>query len=200
VTTVVIFGRVLFLLAGLLPVLALSQPARAQGSIMDPAFEEFVTNSCPANCASAALALDPVSGLTTVEYIFNSTIPSVIAGDVDITEFGTSTVGDLIRFEDNSGKADAFIFSDIGGGQAADVGIPAPYPGLTNAVTIAETSNGDSALYIPTSGQPGFCGTCGSKPAYELLDSLDVPEPGTLSILGSGCLLLFRFTRRRKRG
>ena len=199
------FWRIPLLLTGLISALALSQPAWAQEGT-DPAFQEFVGNSCPSNCASSLLALDPISGLTTVEYIFNSTIPSVVAGDVDITEFGTTTVGDLIRFEDNGGKADAFIFSDIGGGQAADVGIPAPYPGLTNAVTIAEASNGNSALYTPISGQPGFCAACtggaglANKPAYELLDSLDVPEPGTLSVLGTGCLMLFRIARRRKRG
>ena len=68
-------------------ILALSQAAKATPIAPgdDPAFVETVTNSCPANCGSVALATDPFpGGLTTVRYTFNSTIPSVVAGDVKI--------------------------------------------------------------------------------------------------------------------
>jgi len=62
-------------------VLALSQPAKADAT--DPFFNEVVGNSCPTNCASSVLGTDPMSGTLTVEYIFNSTIPNVVAGDVN---------------------------------------------------------------------------------------------------------------------
>jgi hypothetical protein len=97
--------------------LALS-PANAD--VVDPFFTEALSNTCPSNCGSVSVGGDPLSGLTTLKFTFNSTIPSVIEGDVEVTEFGSSTVGDLIRFE-NLGAgptvAVAFIFSDdIAGG------------------------------------------------------------------------------------
>jgi len=120
-------------------IFALSQSAEAVP--IDPAFVETLTNSCPAGCASVALATDPIGGVTTVEFTLNSTIPSVVAGDVKITEFGSSTVGDVIRFENIGGKAVAFIYSnDIAGGLAADVGLPGSFQ--SNTVTISENSTG----------------------------------------------------------
>jgi hypothetical protein len=135
-------------------VFTISPPAKADA--IDPAFVETLTNTCPANCGSVVLAVDPLSGITTVEFIFNSTIPQVVAGDVKITEFGSSTVGDLIRFENTSSTtAVAFIFSnDIAAGLAADVGLPASFQ--TNVVTLSENSSGFAGPYTPTSVQPGY--------------------------------------------
>jgi PEP-CTERM motif-containing protein len=175
--------------------LVLNQPAKAT-PINDPVFVETLTNNCPANCASVALASDPgPGGRTTVEFTFNSTIPSVVAGDVKVTEFGSSTVGDVIRFENISSVAVAFIYSnDIG--LPADVGLPSAFQ--TNTLTIAENSAGLAGPFTPTSGQPGFCGTsCATAPTYGLI-SLDIPEPGTLLLLGSG-LFAANVVRRWKK-
>lgn len=157
----------------------------------DPLFSETLTNSCPANCANVALASDPLpGGLTTVEYTFNSTIPSVVAGDIKIQEFGGSTVGDVIRFENIAEKAVAFIYSaDIAGGLAADVGLPGSFQ--SNFVTIAENSTG-LALKTPSSAQPGFCASCSGAITYGLQSADTVPEPSTLLLMGSGLLLLWR--------
>jgi hypothetical protein len=173
--------------------LVLSPPAKAT-PINDPAFVETLTNSCPANCASVALGMDPLSGKTTVEFIFNSTIPSVVAGDIKVTEFGSSTVGDVIRFENINSAAVAFIFSnDVG--LPADVGLPSFQ---TNTTTIAENSAGFAGPFTPTSGLPGFCASCATAPTYALTSPDLVPEPGTLLLLGSG-LLAGTFARRWKK-
>lgn len=156
--------------------LALSQPVKADP--MDPAFVETLTNSCMANCASVALANDPDNpgGPKTVEFTFNSTIPSVVAGDVLIDEFGTTTVGDVIRFENIGTTAVAFIYSnDISTGLAADVGLPASF--LSPNVTFTENSAGFAGPYTPSAGQPGYCATCASAPIYGLTSLDAVPAP-----------------------
>jgi hypothetical protein len=181
--------------------LALSQSAKAD-VIIDPFMNEYVINSCPSNCASATLALDPgPGGLTTVMYTFNSTIPIVVAGDVLIAEGPGGSIGDLIRFENIGGVgAVAFIYSsDIGGGFAADVGLPASLQ--DTVLTISEASN-EQAIFTPLSTQPGFCEkpsangpvACSASVTYGLQS---VPEPGTLALLGAG-LLALGFLRRRK--
>jgi hypothetical protein len=180
---------------------AMAQVASADP--IDPAFVETATNSCPSNCGSVTIALDPFAGgKTTVEYIFNSTISSVVAGDVKIDEFGGSTVGDLIRFENISDQAVAFIYSgDVGGGLPADVGLPTSFQ--TDIVTISENASGFAGPYTPTTGQPGFCLTgtgtsCAGGVTYGLTSS-DVPEPLTLSIFGVGVGGVAVFRRRRKK-
>jgi len=87
-----------------------SRPVKAD-LINHPPFVETVTNTCPAGCASVGLATDPISGISTVEFIFNSTIPTVVVGDVKVQEFAGTAIGDVIRFENISGKGVAFIFS-----------------------------------------------------------------------------------------
>jgi hypothetical protein len=133
----------------LMSMVAASHPAKADA--IDPEFgEQLGPNSCPANCASEVVGTDPLSGLTTLEYIFKNTgagaITSVVAGDELIREFGTTEIGDVIRFEDNLGpshnSAVAFIFSDDtdGGGETADVGLPGSFQSVTR--TITEDSTG----------------------------------------------------------
>lgn len=193
--------------------LAFIPSAKAQtDDQFDPAFVETLTNNCPSNCQAVHMALDPVSGMTTLEFTFynnsnvtagHAAIPNVVQGDVNVTEFGSSTVGDVVRFENISGSAVAFIYSsDTQTGLAADVGLPPAFPNLTNTVTIGENSAGFAPAsglpYVPASGQPGYCGTCSTQPGYGLI-STDLPEPGTLSLFGSACALaLWRKATRRK--
>ena len=186
----------------------------AYADVIDPLFGETLTNTCPANCLSVADGVDPISGMTTLEYVFynsgdlpstgtHSPISAVVAGDVKVLEFGGSTVGDLIRFENTGGSAVAFIFSsDISGGLAADVGLPTTFQ--ANTVTISENSSGGapaglpSSPYTPSSTQPGHCTSCSSSIAYGLQSPDLIPEPGTLTIMGIGLLGMGAARRLRK--
>ena len=194
----------------------------ANADVIDPEFTETLpavstTTSCPANCFEEIMGLDPLSHVTTLEYVFyngsdgvgHSPIPGVVAGDVKVTEFGSSTVGDVIRFENVSVggltgpglSAVAFIFSgDISGGLAADVGLPSTLQGLT--ATISENASGQSTTWTPTSGQLGFCNVSGcpnGSITYAIASPDLIPEPGTLAILSLG-LFGMAAVRRRKKG
>src|ERR1700689_3233569 len=94
--------------------------------VVDVLFDETLTNTCAASCDSVVLGTDPLDGVNTVEYIFNAPVPGLInAGDIKIQEFGGTSIGDVIRFENLAGIGPvAFIYSgDLGGGLPADVGI-----------------------------------------------------------------------------
>ena len=56
-----------------------------------------------------------ISGIKAVEYEFNSTVPDVVARDVEITNFGSSALAAVLRFENISGGGDQFLFSANGG-------------------------------------------------------------------------------------
>jgi hypothetical protein len=184
--------------------------------IEDPFLDETqnTTNTCPANCASVVLATDPLSGKTTVEYVLQTSTGSAIIvtpGDVKVTEFGSSTVGDLLRFEDipvsptSPNRGVLFLFSsDTGGGFDADVGLPATFQALT--ASLSENSSGQTSTYSPTtSAQPGNCvilGTTTSCSIGYVLNSPDdgirVPEPLTISFFGASLAGLAVLRRRKK--
>ena len=127
----------------------------------------------------------------------------MVAGDVKVTEFGSSTVGDLLRFENISGVADLFLFSGDGVGgnpYPADVGFPTSFQ--SNTATIAENSSGVTSVYTPTSAQPGFCLTATGAPctagvSYGLTSPDAVPEPFTLSLFGAGVAGAAALRRRK---
>lgn len=177
----------------LVSMLALGHPANAQLLF----FGESLTGaSCFAPCSSVTTGQDPVSGLTTLEYILDPTLPITAPGDFLIEEFGSSTIGDVLRFENNlSGDAAVFVYSnDVTGGLTADVGLPPSF--LSHTHTLSEDSNGLVGPYTMTASDPGGPYTF----TFEFT-STDVPEPSTLSVFISSCglLLIWRMLRRSQK-
>ena len=196
--------------------LAFGQAVKAD-TINDPAFTEtgLAGNGAACStqtwCAGIGTATDPLSGgKTTLVFYFNSTyLTSLTAGDIKIYEYGTTTVGDVIRFEniggatttaaypsDTSGSV-AFVYSsDTAGGLTADVGLPSAYQ--TNTLTLTEGSTGTAVTSAETSGQPGYTTCCTpyatstAGPTYGLLSADDgvqtVPETSTLVLLGTSLI------------
>lgn len=195
--------------------LALGLPAKADQITDDTISDPFINeaqpyNTCPSNCGSVVLAVDPISGIKTVEYIFNSTVPTVLAGDLLLKEQETNKIGDVLRFEDINGVSVAFLFSDDPGNghpYPADVGLPPSYQ--SNTVTLTETSIETSgSTYTPSSGQPGFCQitkvinnvpTLVPCAGYVIQSDDAIPEPGTLALFGAGLIGLGALRRRKVR-
>ena len=157
--------------------------------------ETLSNQGCFAPCSSVTTGEDPVSGLTTLEYVLNPTMPITVPGDFLIQEFGSSTIGDVLRFENNlSGVAAVFVFSnDVAGGLTADVGLPPSF--LSDNATLLEDSSGLVGPYTVTAFDPGRPYTF----TFEFT-SAEVPEPSTLLLFISSCglLLMWRMARRRK--
>src|SRR5271167_4709736 len=101
---------------GAVSIALLATPVLCQCAIASPVvdvlFDETLTNTCTASCDSVVLGTDPLDGVNTVEYIFNATVVGVNAGDIKIQEFGGTSIGDVIRFENLAGIGPvAFIYS-----------------------------------------------------------------------------------------
>ena len=143
-----------------------------------------------------ALAPEPNSGITTLEY----TLPFAgVAGDLLLTEPGSSAISDVLRFD---GNFHVFFFSDLDPGQSqlADVGLP-PLPYLTPNVTLSESGTEGVLTYVyytPTSTEPGFKSAAPGTTYYIVSD---VPEPSVMILggLGGGMLLLLKSRRQNKR-
>ena len=169
-------------------VLMLMAPVALADIDNDPAFFEDGSGCAGVLwCAGSGTLQDPFAGgLVTEYYKLNTTyLPAVTGGDVLINEFGTTTVGDVIRFEMISGTPYAFIYSDdTAGGLAADVGLPSSFQ--ANTVTLTENVHG-LAVFTPTAGQPGYAAGAVSPyrpPTYGLTSAV-VPEPAFTYVIGA---------------
>jgi hypothetical protein len=114
--------------------------------------------------------------------------PSLVAGDVLLTEGVGGPVFDVVRFNpagtgSPSYAASLLFYSDNVDGFDALADTPSP-PGsfYTNTITIPElgTELDNGAIYTPTAGEPGF--VAGFSVTYDLIS--DVPEPPSWSLLG----------------
>jgi hypothetical protein len=179
--------KVLFLVAG---VLALSATSAFALTI---AVDEFghVTVTGGSSIGAGALALDPISGKTTMAYNLGfATNP----GDVQLFEPPTpsQTPSDLIRFTANG---QMFFFSDFStsdpADSPADVGIPALQTNVTSVNEVGAEGN-NSASYTP--GAAGIGGNATNGVIYSFVSDGTVPEPNSLFLagLGGGLLLLVR--------
>ena len=161
-------------------------------------FDEFGDGPTP-----STMAVDPISGLTTVTYLlpFAGTAGDVLI--INTNEPGASASGglssissDVLRFD---GNGRMYFFSDFSAtdpaDSPADVGLP-PLPGSFAEIFEIGPEGDNSAFYAPASTMPGFDP---SAPTYEIIS--DVPEPTTGSCVsvGIGFLLILkrRFDGRR---
>ena len=128
--------------------------------------------------------------------------PGLVAGDILLTDNGVFL--DVIRFNPNQigaggGIGTLVFYSDNVDGFDAKADTPGPPGSLyANTVTLAEV--GGQAVYIPVAGQPGFVAGAGAPVQYTFISDAQVPEPGTLGLLGFGLLGLACTTRRGAKG
>jgi len=156
---------------------------------------------------SGALALDPVSGITTLCYDLTATEQllqfTFTSGDVVLFEQGGTNYSDLVRFEQNNAAhpgAFVYFFSDHEFGEAnpdlADVGVPPIFGAYSFAMETGVEGN-NQCLYQPTfSTQPGFLS---QGVTYTIISA--VPEPSPLAFFGlsAGGLLTLLVRRRPAR-
>jgi hypothetical protein len=115
----------------------------------------------------------------------------------------TSTNSDKVLFDTTAGTIT--MGSDAVGEQACP---PCDQPGDQNSAggpfinpvfhisePNIETGLGETFIYRPTAGQPGFCGTDNAC-TYSITSDGRIPEPGTILLLAAGLtVLLIRFRR-----
>jgi hypothetical protein len=128
------------------------------------------------------LMLDPQSGLIALAYALPSLVGS---GDVGVTD-GGGPLSDGLRFEDIGGVSFMFFFSLHDFDSIADVGIP---NGGFTSFEVAENPVGAFVFLAGGGGNDSYFGI--STPDE------GTPEPGSLILLGSGCMSLAAFVRRR---
>lgn len=161
----------------------------APGAIftLDEMGNGYSTSGAP---LSFTLALDPLSGISTLQY----TLPFAgLIGDVLLTDPSNSQLSDVLRFD---GNFHVFFFSEAGEGQLADVGLPTTFQ--ANTFTVAETGTegvSTHASYVPTANQPGYNPSVPGL-GYNIIS--DVPEPSAIILgsLGGGLLLVLRSRRQ----
>ncbi|MEP6753976.1 MAG: hypothetical protein ABJA67_00630 [Chthonomonadales bacterium] len=134
--------------------------------------------------------------------------PSLVAGDLVMTEPSDGSITDLIRFNPSGTGGQNFsslvFYSDNADGvdSLADKGFPQSR--YTNVVFVTETgpeAGPNGFVYTPTANQPGF--VAGFNVTYNIISDpgVSVPEPGSVTLLLGlavpGTALAFRRLRRR---
>ncbi len=129
-----------------------------------------------------------------------TTPAGLVVGDLLLHEPGSGE-SDLIRWNNN---ATLVFYSDIGDADSADIGLPgASYP---NGISVIETglfgadyseTGINGYVYVPLPGQPGYNpNTPGFPPTYIIIS--DVPEPGTVALVGLSLVGALAVIRRKK--
>jgi len=170
----------------------------------------FDTTPCGGHRATSTgvLAADPgPGGLASALTYSLLGLPSLVAGDVLLTEAGNpNVVFDIIRFNPAGTGGNPFyppslvFYSDNVGGSDALGDTPSPPTALyTNQVTIAEQGSeiNNGAFYTPTAGQPGFI--AGFTTTYDIIsEGAGIPEPAWTALPGVLAMMLFAIWRRQR--
>ena len=194
---------------GILAALALL--TLAAGSVSAQPFnvqiDEYGVGTLNGNPLPASIGTDPISNMSTLMY----TLPfAVTRGDVILLE-NTGLASDIIRFDTNTTGSGVIYFfsdpldaSDIGT-PLADVGLPTPFSAPIPVVTLSEIgpegSNGAVYNAQNSSTDPGVALTVGAifPVTYTILsDSIPVPEPSALVLLGMSILGLAAYAWRKR--
>jgi PEP-CTERM motif len=165
-------------------------------------FDEFGLATGPGIGAAnqGVMLVEPISGMVGLSYLLP--FPGGAPGDVLALEpplFDQQQPSDLIRFGTGPGGYYLWFFSDLPeAGELfpppADTGLPPP---MTPAVFLPETGleggvQGFTWSPIVGSGAPG---DTGFTVTYTFIS--DVPEPGTVTLVGLGFVGLLAACRRR---
>jgi hypothetical protein len=190
------FITVLLFIAVALGIMAIPTTSAVAQALPLVFFDENGTGGGTFGPLPTGIAPDPLSTGPPAVTLFYAVPYPLVTGDLQLTEPGTG-ISDLVRFENQGNSGLIYFYSDNldGGTDAADVGLPTLLNAFPTVIaeTGPETNNG--ALYIPSPGGPGFPLAGPPNVQYNIIS--DVPEPGSVWLVGLGSSLLVVLRRRR---
>jgi hypothetical protein len=169
-------------------------------------FDENGGGFGPSGPIPGFLSPEPFSGIVTLTY----SLPFPVApGDVVLYDPQTGLESDIFRFGQDSGVGNPpagsalWVFSDYEDNDPnpdlADVGLPPPVAALPTVGPFPEIgpegNNYFDWMPLPGSGDPGDAGA-GTTVVYRFIS--DIPEPGTVTLVGLSLVGLLAISRRRK--